>query len=98
LGVGRKKTLQKNLALAYPQKTIGPFLKGFRREEEGMATLQPKGEKVRQAVRWISEMRQEDDSKPVPLLIQKASAHFNLSPQDEEFLRAFYASGGVGEM
>lgn len=62
-----------------------------------MATIQPKGEKVRQAVRWISEIRQEDASRSIPLLIQQAAARFNLSPQDEEFLRAFYAAGGPSE-
>ena len=55
-----------------------------------MATIQPKGEKVRQAVKWISGERQEDESKNIFLLIQEASMKFNLSPKDEEFLRAFY--------
>lgn len=63
-----------------------------------MTTIQPKGEKVRQAVRWISERRQEGASEAISLLIQRASAQFNLSPQDEEFLRAFYAAGAPEEM
>ena len=60
-----------------------------------MATIQPKGEKVRQAVRWISEERKEDENKGIPLLIQEASTRFNLSPMDEEFLRCFYEEEGV---
>jgi len=55
-----------------------------------MATIQPKGEKVRQAVKWIAEARLEDEDKPISTLIEKASGRFNLSPRDEEFLRSFY--------
>jgi len=55
-----------------------------------MTTIQPKGEKVRQAVRWISENRQDDKGRPIPLLIREASARFNLSPMDEDFLISFY--------
>jgi len=55
-----------------------------------MATIQPKGEKLRQAVKWISENRQEDESRSIPLLIQEAAHQFNLSPKDEDFLRSFY--------
>jgi hypothetical protein len=55
-----------------------------------MATVQPKGEKLRQAVKWISENRQEDESRSLYMLIQQASQQFNLSPKDEEFLMSFY--------
>ncbi len=55
-----------------------------------MSAIQPKGEKVRQAVRWISGCRQEDESRSIALLVQKAAEKFNLSPKDEEFLRSFY--------
>jgi len=55
-----------------------------------MATIQPKGEKVRQAVKWIAEARLEDEDHPIGELIEKAAEQFNLSPKDEEFLRSFY--------
>ena len=55
-----------------------------------MSTIQPKGEKIRQAVKWISEKRQEDESRSFSVLIQEASHQFNLSPKDEEFLVSFY--------
>jgi hypothetical protein len=55
-----------------------------------MATIQPKGEKVRQAVKWISEKRKEDAQASLPRLIEEGAARFNLSPKDETFLRAFY--------
>jgi hypothetical protein len=55
-----------------------------------MATIQPKGEKMRQTIRWISEKLKEDENRPVSVLIQEASLQFNLSPKEEEFLRSFY--------
>ncbi len=55
-----------------------------------MATIQPKGEKLRQAVKWISGMRQEDETRPIPELIREASNQMNLSPKEEEFLNSFY--------
>ncbi len=60
------------------------------REGNKMPTIMPKGEKLRQAVKWISENRKEDESASIPLLIEKAALRFNLSPKDEEFLRSFY--------
>jgi hypothetical protein len=58
-----------------------------------MSTIQPKGENVRNAVKWISENRLEDEGRPISVLIQKASLRFNLSPKEEDFLRAFYKKG-----
>ena len=58
-----------------------------------MATIQPKGERVRRAVKWISENRKEDDKRSVYSLIQDASLRFTLSPKEEDFLRAFYEEG-----
>lgn len=58
-----------------------------------MATIQPKGEKVRQAVKWISEIRKEDEGRRIGLLIQEAAGRFNLSPKEEEYLVSFYKEG-----
>jgi hypothetical protein len=55
-----------------------------------MATIQPKGESMRQAVRWISAERLEDENKALSQLIQEASLKFNLSPKEEAFLISFY--------
>ena len=55
-----------------------------------MASIQPKGEKVRKAIKWISELLKEDESRSVGALIQEASAEFNLSPKEEGFLTEFY--------
>jgi hypothetical protein len=58
-----------------------------------MATIQPKGEKVRQAVKWISENLKEDEKRSIYRLIQDASLRFTLSPKEEDFLRSFYEEG-----
>ena len=55
-----------------------------------MATIQPKGEKVRQAVKWISLELKEDETRRITVLIQEAALRFNLSPMEEDFLTSFY--------
>jgi hypothetical protein len=55
-----------------------------------MSTIQPKGEKMRQAVKWISAERLEDERRQISRLIQQAALKFNLSPKEEEYLAAFY--------
>ncbi|MDY7036650.1 MAG: hypothetical protein SV375_10885 [Thermodesulfobacteriota bacterium] len=55
-----------------------------------MATIKPEGEKIRQAVKWISSERLEDEKQKISILIQNASLRFNLSPKEEEFLMSFY--------
>jgi hypothetical protein len=55
-----------------------------------MPTIIPEGERVRQAVKFISAERMEDDKKPIQKLIQEASLRFNLSPKEEEELVNFY--------
>jgi hypothetical protein len=55
-----------------------------------MATILPKGEKMRQAVKWISAERLEDEDKPISMLIAEAALRFNLSPKDETYLNGFY--------
>ncbi len=54
-----------------------------------MATLQPKGEDLRKAVKWISEKRMYESSGEDRKLIDEACAKFNLSPKDAEYLHRF---------
>ncbi len=56
-----------------------------------MKTVMPKGEAVRQAIKWISTERTEDEKKPLLKLVQDACLRFNLSPKDELFLFSFYS-------
>jgi hypothetical protein len=60
-----------------------------------VATIQPKGEKLRLAVKWISAERQEQKDKSFQLLIQEAALRFNLSPKEEQFLVSFYKEEGA---
>ena len=55
-----------------------------------MPTIMPEGERVRQAVKFISTERMEDDKKSLRKLIQEASLKFNLSPKEEQDLINFY--------
>lgn len=55
-----------------------------------MATIVPEGEKIRKALKWISDKRLEGKEKSISLLIQKAGLTFNLSPKEEMFLENFY--------
>ncbi len=51
-----------------------------------MSTIQPQGEKLKKAVKWISEKRKENpDVNPVRL-VDDASFQFDLSPKDSQFL------------
>ena len=55
-----------------------------------MATIVPKGENVRRALKWISDNRLEDENKSISRLIQEAGLKYNLSPKEEAFLVNFY--------
>ena len=55
-----------------------------------MATIVPKGENVRKALKWISDNRLEDENKSISRLIQEAGLKYNLSPKEEAFLVNFY--------
>ena len=59
-----------------------------------MTTIMPEGEKLRQAVKWISAERLQDESKTLLSLIQEASSRFNLSPKEEMYLMSFYEPQG----
>jgi hypothetical protein len=60
-----------------------------------MATIHPKGEKFKQAIKWISERK--DGNTSISTLIQEASTRFNLSPKEEEFLCIFYKEDSAQE-
>lgn len=58
-----------------------------------MSIAQPKGQNIRQAVKWISAEILEDPKKAITSLVQEACRKFNLSPLEEEFLVSFYKEG-----
>lgn len=49
-------------------------------------TIQPKGEDLRKAVKWVSEECKFDKEKKLKALIEEACLKFNLSPVDADFL------------
>jgi hypothetical protein len=55
-----------------------------------MATIQPEGERLRKAVKFISDGLKYEPDKTVGALIEAAALKFNLSPKDEEYLRRFF--------
>ena len=54
-----------------------------------MTTIQPDGEMIRKAVKWISEERQTGQSKKHQQMIEEAAIRFNLSPMEVESLSHF---------
>jgi hypothetical protein len=55
-----------------------------------MTTIQPEGEDLRKAVKWISEERKYGPKRKLAKLIEEACFKFNLSPMDAEYLSMFY--------
>jgi len=49
-------------------------------------TIQPSGDHLRNAVKWISEARKANPEKSLKKIINEAGAKFNLSPADMEYL------------
>ena len=54
-----------------------------------MTTVQPEGEDLRKAVKWISEERKYNPQATSAKLIEEACLKFDLSPMDAEYLSKF---------
>jgi len=54
-----------------------------------MTTIQPEGEDLRKAVKWISDERKYGSEKKLYELIEEASLKFDLSAMDAEYLAKF---------
>jgi hypothetical protein len=52
-----------------------------------MTTIQPEGDMIRKAVKWISDELQERPGESRRQLIERAAVKFNLSPRDVEYLQ-----------
>ena len=57
-------------------------------------SLQPKGEDLRKAIRWISDSLKYEPGKKARALVMEASFKFDLSPKDEAYLMDFYKQRG----
>jgi hypothetical protein len=49
-------------------------------------SIQPTGEDLRKAVKWVSDERKYNPGKELTAVIQEACVQFDLSPLDEDFL------------
>ncbi len=49
-------------------------------------SIQPKGEDLRKAVKWVSGERKYNPEKELKALIEEACMKFDLSPMDADFL------------
>ena len=58
-----------------------------------MATIMPKGEALRKAVKWISAELSDHPERSLQKLLNEAVTRFDLSPKDTEFLTSFYKEG-----
>ncbi|MDP3285970.1 MAG: hypothetical protein Q8M56_16185 [Desulfobacterales bacterium] len=52
-------------------------------------TMQPKGDNLRKAVKWISETMKYEPGKSRAKVIQEACEKFDLTPMDSEYLANF---------
>ena len=55
-------------------------------------SIMPEGEGLRKAIKWISDMRRDEEGGNLATMIEKAAKRFDLSPKDEEFLIRFFTS------
>jgi hypothetical protein len=60
------------------------------RERMSIMSIQPEGEDLRKAVKWISDMRQDDPEAKLGKLIEQACLKFDLSPMDADYLQKFF--------
>ena len=56
-------------------------------------SILPQGEKLRKAVKWISDKKQYESETDLNKLIQQAGLKFNLSPKEEDYLERFIKEG-----
>ncbi len=52
-------------------------------------SIQPEGEEIRKAVKWVSDQRKFKPEKDLNKIIEEACIKFNLSPKEAEFLERF---------
>jgi hypothetical protein len=48
--------------------------------------IQPQGEDLRKAVKWVAEERKYNPGKEIKAIIEEACLKFDLSPMDADFL------------
>jgi hypothetical protein len=97
LNVGIRAQVQGASCRAVPASVFLELPGGhqFLMKELAMTTIQPEGEDLRNAVKWISEERKYGSSKKLSKLIEEACLKFDLSPVDAEYLSKFIGNQGT---
>ena len=54
-----------------------------------MSTLQPRTDQLKNAIKWISEKREENPDINLSKLVDEACFQFDLSPKDSQFILRF---------
>jgi len=54
-------------------------------------SIQPEGEELRKATKWISDQLRYDSNVSLAKAIEKACVKFDLTPKDAEFLTRFFS-------
>ncbi len=59
-------------------------------------TIQPEGEDLRKATRWIADERLSNPEASLADLIEQACVKFDLPPKEAEFLMRFFSEKDKG--
>ncbi len=62
-----------------------------------MSNIQPQGEEIRKAVKWVAEQLEYPSQKSLATILEQAGLRFDLSPLEMEFLQRFYSQGPEGK-
>jgi hypothetical protein len=60
-----------------------------------MAGIQPEGESMRRAIRFVSEAIQDDAGRSIASILDEAALRFDLDPRQAEYLIEFYRSARI---
>lgn len=52
--------------------------------------MQPKGDKIKNAIKWISEMKEQHPDKSMMMITDEANIKFDLNPMESEFIIKFF--------
>jgi len=55
--------------------------------------IKPEGDRVRTALRWVSDQLKQDPSRVIVLLVDQAAMKFDLTPKESTELLQFYMAG-----
>ena len=59
-------------------------------------SIQPQGEDIRKAVKWVAEQIEYEPQKDLVRILEEAGIRFDLSPLEMDFLQRFYREGAKG--